>query len=115
MAITIVEQRKTQKHLVIVLGIALAGILFILLAKFVKIEEIPVPSLPSPRLPKIEINFDVLENPTLKELTEPFPELPSLSSVDIDQCFGRENPFQEMGWGEFREMYSSGEEGEINE
>lgn len=118
MAITIVEQKKSQKQLIIVLGIALAGIIFVLLAKFVKIEEVPIPSFPPhppPKLPKMEINFSVLENPVFKELTEPFPALPSLSFEGADQYFGRENPFQEIGWGEIEEIRSSGEETEINE
>lgn len=48
----------------------------------------PLPPLPSPPQPKtVEINFEILKNPLLKDL-RPFEELPL-----FEEEIGRENPF----------------------
>ena len=94
MAITIVEERKTQKYLVIVFGVLIVAIVFVLLSRFVKKEEIVVPSLlPQKPHPKIDIKFQILNNPVFDQLTEPFPELPSVSSDEFGGMIGKENPF----------------------
>lgn len=94
MAITIVEERKTQKYLVIVFGAIILAIVFVLLSRFVKKEEIVVPSLDSQRpRHKIKIQFQILNNPVLDQLVEPFPEIPSMSSSEFKEMIGKENPF----------------------
>jgi len=91
MVITFTQKRKTQKYLVIVFAILISVIAFIYLSDFLKKEEeTPVGEVVSKNIPKIEINFQVLESPILKKLSEPYPDLPSaLPSGEM----GRENPF----------------------
>jgi len=96
MAITVIEERKTQKYLVMLFFVLVVGIAFILLSKFVKREEVVVPSVLPPKPPaRIEIKFQVLRNPVLDQLSEPFPELPSLPTEpeNISRIIGRQNPF----------------------
>ena len=98
MAITIVEERKTQKYLAIVFGVLVVVIVFVLLSRFVKKEEVVIPPLlPQKPYPKIEIKFQVLNNPVLDQLTEPFPELPSISLNEFKGMIGKENPFSLPG------------------
>jgi len=91
MVITFIQRKKTQKYLVLVFGILIAAIAFVFLSQYLGEEEVLVEKpLGSEYLPKIKIDFQVLENPILQNLSEPFPELPPpLPSGE----FGRENPF----------------------
>jgi len=91
MVITFTQKRKTQKYLVIVFVALIAIIAFVFLSDlFKKEEETPVIESVSRVVPKVEINFQILENPILKKLTEPYPELPP---VFPSEQIGRENPF----------------------
>lgn len=92
MVISFTQKRKSQKYLILVFAALILVIAFIFLSDLFKKEEsIPIFSESvSINVPKIEINFNVLENPILKKLSEPFPDLPPvLPTGEV----GRENPF----------------------
>ena len=90
MAISFVQKRKTQKYLVLVFVILAIGIVFIFLSGYFGQEELSIsePFLPPETFPKININFQALENSVFLEL-QSFPEIPTTSMEE----FGRENPF----------------------
>ncbi len=85
MAIVFRQSRKKQKYLIFVLIFMVFLFLFLrfflLKSKPEKVEEIIIM-----KTPLIEIDFSVLESPTLERL-EIFEEIPALEE------FGRENPF----------------------
>lgn len=92
MAITFVQQKKTQKYLVLIFGALILIIAFVFFSGYFQEGEEIFISKPvvSKHLPPIKIDFQVLENPIFQKLFEPFPDLPSaLPSEEI----GRENPF----------------------
>jgi len=80
------RERKKQRYLFFVLGIAIFGIIFFVWYTYFAKPRLPAPSLPSPP-PEIKINFEVLEAPILKEF-QPFGEIPP-----FEGAIGRENPF----------------------
>jgi len=86
MAITFLQQRKKQKRLIFVL-LAVIILIFIVVWRgfLVKTKPVLVPIISEP--PKIEINFEVLKSPILKEL-QPFEEI-----NPFEEEIGRENPF----------------------
>jgi len=102
MVISFTQKRKNQKYLVLVFVALISLIAFVFLSGFFKKEEITtsmVSQTISKPIPKIEINFNVLENPIFKKLFEPFPDLPAgLPSGSV----GRENPF--LPYGEIEEI-----------
>ena len=89
MAITFLEQRKKQQKLIyILLGLILTVIAVVWWGLFSKTPQAvlrPIATVPKPE--KIEINFEVLKNPLLKELL-PLPEV-----KPFEGKAGRENPF----------------------
>lgn len=87
MAVKFIKERKKQKYLIIGFGIMLVVISIVLWSGYFKKEKpivLPVSAIP-PR--EIKINFEVLENPFLKEL-QPFVEISPFVGEK-----GRENPF----------------------
>ena len=92
MAITFVQQKKTQRYLILIFGALILIIAFVFFFNyFQEGEEIFIgePDI-SKHLPQIKIDFQVLESPVFRKLSEPFPSLPSvLPSEEV----GRENPF----------------------
>lgn len=92
MVISFTQKRKSQKYLLLIFVVLILAIAFIFLSgRFREEETTPVFSESIPRnIPRIEIDFSVLENPILKKLSETFPDLPSvLPAGEV----GRENPF----------------------
>ena len=91
MAITFIQKRKKQKYLILTFVILILVISFIVWFKFFKVEEAfpVVEEIPLGFIPRIKINFEVLENPILQEF-QSFPEAPSLPAPEQ---IGRENPF----------------------
>lgn len=86
MVITIQQEKRRQSYLVVVLVVIILAIIFILWQYFFKKPQpILEPKILAP--PKIEINFEILESPVLKELL-PFEEI-----KPIIEPYGRENPF----------------------
>lgn len=91
MVITFTQKKKTQKYLVIVFVALLAIIAFVFLSDlFKKQEEVPAIESVSEIVPQVEINFQILDDPILKKLSEPYPELPSVLPAEE---IGRGNPF----------------------
>lgn len=87
MVIEVLEEKKRQKFLAVVFIIVLCLIFLVLFLGIFKKRRIFVPQVAIlPEQKKIEINFDVLKDPALKELT-PFEE------VSLPKEKGRENPF----------------------
>jgi len=96
MAITFLEERKTQRrYIIIFIIILLATGLIVWRGFFVKekpafLEEVQKPSK------KVEIDFKILESPILKEL-QPFEEIQPFQEVivegEIIEKIGRQNPF----------------------
>ena len=86
MAITFLQQRKKQKSLIFVL-IAVIILIFIVVWRgfWAKPKPVLVPMISEP--PKIEINFEVLKSPILKEL-QLFEEI-----KPFEEEIGRKNPF----------------------
>lgn len=91
MVITFVQKKRTQKYLILVLIVVITAIAFVFISGFLKDEEIFVgePQVSQYFLP-IEIDFQVLSDPVFEELSESFPDLPSLPPRDE---LGRKNPF----------------------
>lgn len=95
MAITFLQEKKKQKHLLLVLIIAVLMIFAIFWSKFF-IEQKPV-FVPAPvKPPEVKINFEVLKSPALKEL-QPYEAIISLEEEAEAKGekvkLGRENPF----------------------
>lgn len=93
MAINFVKKRKKQKHLVMALVVAIPILVFIFWYGFLREEKAPIDrtTLPRESFSKVNINFQVLENPILQELV-PFPKLPSSPSASEGEL-GRNEPF----------------------
>jgi hypothetical protein len=93
MVITFVQRKKTQKYLILIFVALIIVIIFVFFSDYFKEEEIFIRESDisiSKSRPSIKIDFQILDSPVFKKLTEPFPELPTSSpSEDI----GRENPF----------------------
>jgi Na+/melibiose symporter-like transporter len=87
MAITFLERRKRQGYLIFVFFSVLfaTGILF---WYFFSSREAPPVSVPGPEIKIIEVDWETLKNPQLKQL-EIFEETPFPEKEEI----GRENPF----------------------
>lgn len=91
MVITFTQKKKTQKYLVIVFVALIAIIAFVFLSDlFKKGEEIPAIESVSEIVPMVEINFQILDDPILKKLSESYPELPLVLPPEE---IGRGNPF----------------------
>ncbi|XOB42641.1 MAG: hypothetical protein ACKKMP_01120 [Candidatus Nealsonbacteria bacterium] len=86
MAITFQQQIKKQRNLTIIFVVLILSAAFILWWGF-KPKEEPSEILISKRLKKIEINFDIFQNPLLKQLNL-IEKIPSFEGT-----IGRENPF----------------------
>jgi hypothetical protein len=84
MAITIFKEKTKQKYLLVLLGVAVLGAIFLVWQRFFQ-KPSTSSSLPLPA-EEIKINFSVLENPFVKEL-QPFPEIPPFEGQ-----IGRVNP-----------------------
>jgi hypothetical protein len=91
MAITFFKEKKKQKYLIyILIAITVAIFLIIWLGILKKPQTAPeqiVPSGVSENWQKIEINFQILENPLFQNLKD-FEKIPN-----FDGQVGRENPF----------------------
>lgn len=86
MAITFIQEKKKQKYLLLAFGAILVIIIIIILIGFGRDKiVVSVPQLPPKKT--ISINFNVLENPILKELS-PFEEISPFGDEK-----GRGNPF----------------------
>jgi hypothetical protein len=78
------EEKRQQYLLLVLLIVIFGGAIWFLWPKFK--PELPPPVEPQ-KPEKIDINFQFLESPALKEL-QPFEEIPS-----PPEEIGRENPF----------------------
>jgi len=92
MAITFLEKRKKQKYLVFSFIILLLAILSVIWLGLIRKPIIsPPPIIYTP--PKIEINFEALRHPFLKE-SQIFEEIKSFEDTKFpEEKLGRENPF----------------------
>ncbi len=86
MVITFQQQVKRQRNLIIIFVVLILSAGFILWWGF-KPKEEPSEILILKRLKKIEINFDIFQNPLLKQLNL-IEKTPSFEGI-----IGRENPF----------------------
>ena len=93
MAINFVRKKKKEKYLVIALVVAIPIIIFIFWYGFLRKEKpsIDRTTLPRESFSRVNINFQVLEDPILQELTS-FPELPYFPSAE-EGNLGRNEPF----------------------
>jgi len=85
--VTPFQQKKKQRNLIIILILALFGAAFLIWYKFFS-KKPSAPRLLPEKPAKITINFNVLKNPFLTELT-PFKEITPFKPEDA----GRSNPF----------------------
>jgi len=91
MAITFLEKRKIQKYFVLIFGATIFLIALIIWQGFF-VEEKPVfPKEVSKSAKKIEIDFEILENPILRGL-QPFEKIQPIEAIDEGIEIGRENP-----------------------
>ena len=98
MAIVLTKQKKKQSALIIVFAFVVIIIIIVLWQGFFEKESPALPEevfLPPPK--EVEINFEILEHPKIKELLpfteiEPFKEIPSTED-EPGKKIGRENPF----------------------
>lgn len=87
MLINFSEKGNRQKYLIVFLIMIVLVTIFVLRKNILKT---PISILPAPEVfqpPSIEINFEALKNPAIKELQLPEAEKP------FDGKAGRENPF----------------------
>lgn len=85
MATSFINQKKKQKYLILVfVGVILVTV-FVWWKGFLTPEKAIEPTVAEPPR-EIKVNFEVLENPILKELL-PFEE------IEMPEQLGRENPF----------------------
>ena len=92
MAITFVQQKKTQRYLILIFGALILIIAFVFFYGYFQEEEeifIDKPAV-SKYLPRIKIDFQVLESSVFQKLSKPFPDLPSVLPPEE---VGREDPF----------------------
>jgi len=90
MAITFIEERKKIRRLIPVLaGIILMTAIVLWFGFFVE-ERFEIVEVKEP-VKKIEINFQILKDPILKDL-EPFEEIKPFEEI-VEEKIGRENPF----------------------
>lgn len=87
MAITFQEQKEKQKYLTMVFLVAILVIFSVVYFGFLKKEKPSEIQGVIYQPPKIELNFELLESPFLKELL-PFEEI-----KPFEDKIGRENPF----------------------
>jgi len=87
MAITFQEQKEKQKYLALIFLAAILVIFLIVYFSFLKKEKPLEIQEVIYQPPKIEINFELLKAPFLKELL-PFEEI-----KPFEDKIGRENPF----------------------
>jgi len=88
MAVDFIQKNKKQKYLLfIVLGLAVVTFIILWFGYFNKEEELPTVEGVYIEKKNTKINYELLENPLLKELV-PFESAPS-----YDGNLGRENPF----------------------
>ena len=91
MPIKFVEAKKKQKYLILVFVVVALISAIVIWRGYFKKEE-PVPPTPGFSFREVRINFDVLENPLLKEL-QPFEEISLEGLLPLETNIGRENPF----------------------
>ena len=88
MAVDFIQKNRKQKYLLfIVLGLAVVTFIILWFGYFNKEEELPTVEGVYIEKKNVKINYELLENPLLKELV-PFESAPS-----YDGNLGRENPF----------------------
>ena len=88
MPIEFLEQVKRQRLLLLVFLIILAAISLVIWRGFFIKEGLPIEEVSKPAITKkIEINFQILQNPLLEEF-QPFEEI-----TPFEEKTGRENPF----------------------
>ena len=99
MAIIFLQEKRTQKTLIVILFVILSITTFVIWNGFFK-EKIEIPTDEEFGIIKkeVNINYGVLELPILEELTpffniEPLEEATSTEQVELPETFGRENPF----------------------
>ncbi|MBU4481508.1 hypothetical protein KKH59_04330 [Patescibacteria group bacterium] len=85
MAITFQEKERKQKYWIFVFIIIIFAVFFVFRSGIFQKKIFPPLTTYNP--PKIEINFEVLKNPFLKELL-PYEEI-----KPFQEKVGRENPF----------------------
>lgn len=88
MAIIFAKQRKKQKTLILITGLIVGVALVVLWFGYFREEKETLPTIVAPPQ-KIKINFEILENPFLKEL-RPFEKV---APFPFEDGIGRENPF----------------------
>ncbi len=92
MAINFLEKREFQRNLTLAFFIIVLIIAVIIWRGFSTGEKtVPVGVGEVSQQKKVEINFEVLKNPTLKGL-QPFEEIKPLEGATAE--VGRENPFK---------------------
>jgi uncharacterized membrane protein YpjA len=85
--VTPFQEKKKQRYLLFLLGIAILGIIFTFwYSRYFKREPSSSHVLP-PKPPEIKINFEMLKSPILTEL-QPFENI-----APLEEGAGRENPF----------------------
>lgn len=95
MAITILKREGKQKYLILIFGLLMIVTVFVVWQGLSKNQKIaaPAPQSGISDVPKIEINFKILEHPFLKE-TLPFEPISPFEESELpDQKIGRNNPF----------------------
>lgn len=90
MAITIIQEKKKQRYLILVLSLIIFAILFVVWLGFSRSKATPPVSVSPSAIytfPQVKINWQLLENIRLEPL-QPFEEISSFEGE-----FGRNNPF----------------------
>lgn len=88
MAITFQKRRGKQRYLLLIFLISIAVIFSTIYFGYLRNKPLPPPPFVIFEPPKVEINFDVLKHPFLKD------SLPYEEIRPFEEKTGRENPFE---------------------
>ena len=92
MAITFLQKGKRQRYLILVFIIIILALSLVVWYGFLRKPK-PIPPLVIYKPPKIEINFEVLKHPFLRE-SQPFEEIKPFEKTKLpEEEIGRDNPF----------------------
>lgn len=88
MAVKFIKERKKQRYLIMAFAVILVIVGIVLwLGYFKKEKPVPPPDSAAPHYREVRINFEILENPFLKE-SQSFEKIPPFEDEK-----GRKNPF----------------------
>lgn len=91
MAITLTQEKKKQKNMMVVLSLVIFATLVVIWFSFFRNKTTPVPEVVLPQIysfPQVKIDWQLLENIRGNATAQPVEEI-----IPFSGNFGRSNPF----------------------